>query len=327
VSALPRIAVLDDSQDIAPASADWAQLKGRAEVIVFKHAFANDADAARQLAGFTVIVPMRERTPLPGSLIRQLPALRMVAMTGHRNPSLDIAACTAAGVLVCNTGLDSAAATSELALALILTCARGLPQADAAMRKGGWHEGLAMGFALSGRRLGLVGLGKLGARVAGFGRALGMEVVAWSQNLTAADAAAKGARRVEKAELFATADVVSVHLVLSDRTRGIIGAPDLAAMRDGSVLVNTARGPIIDEAALLAEARTGRLRIGLDVYGQEPLPADHPLRTSRAVTLAPHLGYSTEATFRQMYGESLENIVAFLDGKPVRVLNPEAVKA
>ncbi|KAA2237204.1 D-2-hydroxyacid dehydrogenase family protein [Salinarimonas soli] len=320
-----RIAVLDDTQDVALGSADWSALEDRAEITVFREPFADEDAAARALAPFAVLVPMRERTPFPASLIARLPALRLVALTGARAPSLDVAACTAHGVLVCNTAMDSAAATAELAFALILACARAIPGADAAMRAGGWHGGVPLGTVLAGKRLGVLGLGKLGSRVAGYGRAFGMEVVAWSQNLTAEAASAGGARLVSKEELFAASDVVSIHLVLSERTRGLVGGPELAAMRDGAILVNTSRGPIVDEAALLAELARGRLRAGLDVFDREPLPAGHPLRSMGNVVLTPHLGYATASVFAQVYRESVENIDAFLAGRPIRVVNPDAL--
>lgn len=324
-SALPRVAVLDDSQDVARASADWGRLAGRAELTILKEPFADEAAAAEALRPYAVLVPMRERTPLPGSLIRRLPALRLVALTGARAPSLDVAACTEAGVLVCNTAIDTKASTAELAFALILSSARDLPRADALVRRGGWHEGLPLGTVLAGKRLGLVGLGKLGGQVAAYGRAFGMEVVAWSQNLTDEAAAAKGVRRVDKAELFETSDVISVHLVLSERTHGVVGAAEIAAMRPRAILVNTSRGPLVDEAALVAAVTAGRIRAGLDVYDREPLPPDHPLRRAPNTVLSPHLGYSGEHVFRQLYGESVENILAYLDGAPIRVVNPEAL--
>ncbi len=320
-----RIAVLDDTQDVALASADWSALQAQAEVTVFREPFADEDAAAGALKPFAVIVPMRERTPFPASLIARLPALRIVALTGQRAPSLDIAACTARGVLVCNTGMDSGAATAELAFALVLACARALPRADAAMRAGLWHEGVPLGTVLSGKRLGIMGLGKLGTRVAGFGRAFGMDVVAWSQNLTEEAARERGARRVERDELLSTSDVVSIHLVLSDRTRGLIGREELARLIDGAILVNTSRGPIVDEAALLAELASGRIRAGLDVFDREPLPADHPLRRLPNAVLTPHLGYATAGVFAQVYRESVENILAFLAGAPIRVVNPQAL--
>lgn len=327
MSTRPRIAVIDDSQDLAPASADWTRLDGRADVTFMTTPFADEDDAARQLAPFEVIVPMRERTAFPASLVQRLPKLKLFAMTGLRAGTFDIPALTAAGVLVCNTGIDTTAATSELAFALIMASARTIPLADRVMREGGWHEGVPVGTVLAGRRLGILGLGKLGAKVAGFGRAFGMEVVAWSQNLTDEKAAEHAARRVEKNELFATSDVLSVHLVLSDRTRGIVGRAELAAMKDGAILVNTSRGPLVDEGALVAELSSGRLRAGLDVFDREPLPPDHPLRRLPNVVLTPHLGYGAAHVFRQFYGESVENIEAWLDGKPVRVVNSELLKS
>ena len=326
-TALPRVAVLDDTQDVARASADWDALAGRAEVAFFGEPFADEDDAAARLRPFQILVPMRERTPLPASLLRRLPGLRMIALTGTRAPTLDLTACTERGIVVCNTGIDSAAATAELAFGLILSCARAIPRADAAMRAGGWHAGVPLGFALAGKRLGILGLGRLGSRVASYGRAFGMEVVAWSQNLTAEAAEAQGARRVGKAELFAASDVVSIHLVLSERTRGIVGPAELASMKAGAVLVNTSRGPLVDEAALVEALRPGRIRAGLDVYDREPLPADHPLRGQAAAVLTPHLGYSTRAVFAQLYGESVENILAHLAGSPIRVVNPAALRA
>lgn len=322
-----RVAVLDDSQEVAQGAADWSVLESRAEVTFLREPMLDEDAAARVLAPFHVIIPMRERTPLPGSLIGRLPNLQMVALTGARSPSLDIEACTARGILVCNTGINSGAATAELAFTLLLNCARSIPLADATMRRGGWHVGIPVGEALEGKRLGIVGLGKLGSRVAAFGKAFGMEVVAWSTNLTAEAAAEKGVRRVEKGELFATSDAVSVHVVLSDRSRGMIGEREIGAMKRGAILVNTARGPIIDEAALIAALREGRITAGLDVFDQEPLPADHPLRGLPNTVLTPHLGYSAMPVFRQFYRESIENIVAFIAGRPIRMMNEVALDA
>jgi phosphoglycerate dehydrogenase-like enzyme len=244
------------------AGRDWSVLEPRAEVTFLREPMPGEDEAARVLAPFHVIIPMRERTPLPGSLIRRLPNLRMVALTGARSPSLDIAACTTQGALVCNTGINTGAATAELAFTLLLNCARAIPLADATMRRGGWHAGLPIGDALSGKRLGILGLGKLGSRVAGFGKAFGMEVVAWSQNLTPEAAAEQGVARVEKDELFATSDAISIHLVLSDRSRGLVGEREIGAMKPGAILVNTSRGPIVDEAALVAALREGRITGG-----------------------------------------------------------------
>jgi phosphoglycerate dehydrogenase-like enzyme len=322
-----KVAVLDDSQEVAQGAVDWSVLEPRAEVTFLRDPMLDEDEAARVLAPFHAIIPMRERTPLPGSLIRRLPNLRLVALTGARSPSLDIAACTAHGVLVCNTGINTGAATAELAFTLLLNCARSIPLADATMRRGGWHAGIPIGDALSGKRLGILGLGKLGSRVAGFGKAFGMEVVAWSQNLTAEAAAGQGVTRVEKDELFATSDAISIHLVLSDRSRGLVGERELGMMKRGAILVNTSRGPIVEEAALVNALREGRITAGLDVFDQEPLPEDHPLRTFPNAVLTPHLGYSTMPVFRQFYGESIENILAFLNGNPIRVMNEEALDA
>jgi phosphoglycerate dehydrogenase-like enzyme len=318
------IALTDDTQGVAAAVADWRALDGRANIEVFRRPFASEDEAARELAPFQIIVPMRERTPFPRSLIEALPNLTMIALTGKRAPSLDVTACTDRGIVVCNTEMDSLAATAELAFGLIVSCARSLPAADALLRAGGWHEGLPLGMALQGRRLGIVGLGRLGSRVAGFGRAFGMDVVAWSQNLTAQAASEEGVLRVEKDELFATSDVVSIHLVLSQRTRGLVGGHELSLMRDGATLINTSRGPIVEETALVEALSSGRIRAGLDVFDQEPLPRDHGLRTLPNVVLTPHLGYSTRAVFEQVYRQSVENVVAFLDGEPIRMVNPEA---
>ncbi len=324
---LPKVAILDDSQTVAMASADWSRLADKADVVVFREAFASEDAVAAALKGFPVVVPMRERTPFTASLIAKLPDLRMIALTGARAPTLDIAACTQHGILICNTAGDRVTpATSELAFALILACARRIPEADAAMKNGGWHDGLGMGFSLAGKTLGIVGVGRLGSRVAGYGKAFGMNVIAWSQNLTDEAAAAAGCTRVSKDALFRQSDAVSLHLVLSERSRGIVGTTELSAMKPGAILVNTSRGPLVDGAALVTALQSGRLLAGLDVFDQEPLPADHPLRRAPNVILTPHLGYSTAAAFQQFYGESLENVEAFLAGTPIRMVNPEALK-
>lgn len=322
---LSRIAVIDDTQDLARHSADWSRLDGRAEVTFMSAPFTDEEDAARRLQPFDVIVPMRERTAFPASLVRRLPNLKLLAMTGLRAPTFDIAALTEAGIVVSNTGIDTTAATSELAFGLIMASARAIPLADRVMREGGWHAGVPVGTVLAGKRLGILGLGKLGQKVAGFGRAFDMEVVAWSQNLDEEKAASGGARLVGREELFATSDVLSVHLVLSDRTRGIVGAKELASMKDGAILVNTSRGPLVDEAALIRELAAGRIRAGLDVFDREPLQPDNPLRRLPNVVLTPHLGYGAAHVFRQFYSDSVENILAWLDDAPIRQVNPEVL--
>jgi len=251
----------------------------------------------------------------------------MIALTGSRTWTMDLDACTARGIVVSNTGGQlSTSATAELALGLLLAAARFIPAADASMRAGRFQSDVAAGSVLEGRTLGVIGLGKIGSRMARYGQALGMRVLAWSQNLTTEKAQACGARPVEKATLLTESDAVSLHVVLSERTRGLLGASDLALMKPGAILVNTSRGPLVDEEALLERLRTGKLIAALDVYGQEPLPLDHPLRKLPNTVLTPHLGYCTQDIYAQFYRESIENVLAFLDGKPVRVLNPEALQ-
>jgi phosphoglycerate dehydrogenase-like enzyme len=226
--------------------------------------------------------------------------------------------------MVCGTGGErSGAATAELALGLLLAATRCIPAADASMRAGRFQSGVPAGSVLEGRTLGVVGLGRIGTRMARYGQALAMQVLAWSQNLTQEKAQAAGVRLVDKATLLAESDAISLHLVLSDRTQGIVGATDLARMKPGAILINTSRGPLVDEQAMLERLRAGKLRAGLDVYGEEPLPADHPLRSLPNVVLTPHLGYCTHEVYAQFHRESVENALAFLDGKPTRVLNPE----
>jgi phosphoglycerate dehydrogenase-like enzyme len=324
---MTKVAVLDDWQGVAKTSADWSPLQARAEVVFFPKAFDDENDAARQLADFDIVLSMRERTPLPGSLINRLPKLRMLGMTGARNASLDTAACTARGIVVCNTigGGNSEAATAELALGLLVAAARSIPAGDANIRAGKFQEGVPVGHALAGKTLGVIGLGRLGTHMARYGKALNMKLLAWSQNLTAEKATAAGATMVSKDELLSRSDAVSIHLVLSDRTRGLIGASDIARMKPGAILVNTSRGPIVDEKALLAAVQARRIVAALDVYDREPLPANHPLRTAPNVVMTPHLGYGVQETWQGFYPQSLENALAFLDGRPVRVTNPESL--
>ncbi|MDE2517375.1 MAG: D-2-hydroxyacid dehydrogenase family protein [Rhodospirillales bacterium] len=324
---MARVAVLDDWQDVARQSADWAPLQARAEVVFFADAFADEDDAAARLADFDIVLSMRERTPLPASLINRLPKLRMLGMTSQRNLSLDTAACTARGIPVCNTVTTQAysPATAELALGLLLAVARGIPAADAAMRAGGFQRGVPIGMELAGKTLGLFGLGRLGSSMARYGQTLGMRVIAWSQNLTPEKAAEAGVGYGSKEQVLEQADALSLHLVLSPRSRGIVAAADLARMKPGAILINTSRGPLVDQAALIAALQAGKIRAGLDVYDQEPLPADHPLRRLPNTVLTPHLGYGVAETWAQFYPQSVENALAFLDGKPVRVTNPEVL--
>jgi phosphoglycerate dehydrogenase-like enzyme len=322
-----KVAVLDDWQGVARASADWSPLEARADVTIFQDAFADQDDAAAKLADFDIVLSMRERTPLPGSLINRLPKLRMLGMTGARNASLDTPACTARGIVVCNTqgGGYADSATAELALGLLLAAARGIPRGDANLRGGTFQMGVPVGIGLAGKTMGIMGLGRLGGYMATYCLALRMKVIAWSTNLTEERAYAMGAKLVSKDELMAQSDAISIHLVLSGRSRGLVGAADIAKMKKGAILINTSRGPIIDEAAMLAAVTAGKITAALDVYDKEPLPVDHPLRKAPNTVLTPHMGYGVKETWDGFYPQMIENALAFMDGKPVRVTNPEVL--
>ncbi len=313
-----RIAVLDDYLNAARSLADWRPLEGRAEIKVFTEYLGGEEHVARALSDFEVIVGMRERTPFPASLIRRLPKLKLLVTTGARNRSFDVEAAHAQGITVCGTGPVSNS-TAELAIGMMIALMRDLPGQYDSMRRGGWQT--RAGCGLNGKTLGLLGLGRLGGAVAAAGRIFNMRVISWSQNLTDQRAAECSALRVEKDELFRQADVLSIHLVLSERTRGLVGARELGLMAPTAYLINTSRGPIVDEAALLKVLQEKRIAgAALDVYGVEPLPADHPLRQLDNVLLTPHIGYVTVENFAKMYTAVVEDIVAFLDGKPIRVL-------
>jgi phosphoglycerate dehydrogenase-like enzyme len=325
---MTKIAVLDDWQGVARTSADWAELERQAEVVFHQDPFSSLDKLASVVADCEVLLIMRERTAFPAKVIERLSKLRMIALTGVRSWTIDMAACNARGIAVCNTGSQhSTATTAELALALLMSAARRVPEADRSMRRWNFQSDVPLGFMLEGRTLGVIGLGKIGSRMARYGQALGMRVIAWSQNMTQEKAQAAGARLVDKNTLLCESDAISLHVVLSDRTRGILGAEDLARMKPGAILINTSRGPLVDEAALVAALNEGRIVAGLDVYGEEPLPAAHPLRSARNTVLTPHLGYCTSEIYQQFYRESIENILAFLAGKPIRVINPEALKS
>ena len=316
-----KIAVLDDWQHVARASADWTTLSARAEVQFFDSPFADEDEAARQLAPFEILLVTRERTPFPASLIARLPRLKMFGLTGARAGLIDTADMIARGITVCYTSAGpSGSSTAELALGLMLAAARRIPAGDAAVRAGRFQLGTEAGPVLEGKTIGLIGLGRIGARMAVYCRALGMRVLAWSQNLTDEAAHAAGAVRVAKEELLGAADVVSLHLVLSDRTRGILGAADLARMKQGAILVNTARAQLVDEAALIDAVGSRRIVAALDVFYREPLPQAHPFTRAPNVVLTPHFGYGVIEVYREYYQQCVENALAFLDGKPVRVL-------
>jgi phosphoglycerate dehydrogenase-like enzyme len=325
---MTKIAILDDWQGIAESSTDWSPLMAFADVVFFRQAF-NDEDAAvENLRDFEIILTMRERTQLPGSLINRLPRLRMLGITGSLNASLDVAACTAQGVLVCNTaGSDKTeAATAELALGLLLSAARAIPAADANMRAGRFQEGLPVGIGLAGKTIGIIGLGRLGSNMARYCQALNMNVLAWSENLTVEKARDAGATLVSKDELLSRSDAISIHLVLSPRSRGLIGAAEIARMKPGVILINTSRGPIVEEAALIDAVESRRITAALDVYDREPLSVDSPLRRAFKTILTPHLGYGVRETCTEFYSQSRENALSFLKGTPLRVANPEVLE-
>ncbi len=324
-----KLALLDDYQKVALRSADWDRLRKRGiEITVFNEPFASVDDAAQKLAPFDILGLLRERTAFPRALIEKLPNLKFMVLTGARAASLDDKAATERGIPISTTpGGGSNAPTAELGWALLMSCARDLAKAERLMRSGGWHDGLQQMNVLEGKRLGILGLGKLGSRVAGYAKVFGMDVVAWSQNLTPEKAGAIGVKYVGKDELLSTSDFISIHLALSDRTRGLIGAAELAKMKKTAILVNTSRGLIVDEAALIAALKNGTIaHAGLDVYDKEPLPAGHPLTKLENVTLVPHLGYVVEESYRYFYKGTIEDIEAWLDGKPINVLNPDALK-
>lgn len=314
-----RVAILDDYQNVALTLADWSSLGRDVEVVRFDHNLDRDDAIVSALASFDVLCLMRERMPLSAQVIARLPALRLVVVTGARVPTIDMAAAAEHGITVCHTHAgESATATPELAWGLILSLARSIPEEDARLRQGGWQK--TIGSTLAGKTLGLVGLGKLGARMVPIARAFGMDVIAWSPNLTNDRAAEAGALRVEKMRLFQEADVVSLHLVLGERSRHVVSHTELRAMKRGAMLINTSRGPLVDEGALLEALQERRILAGLDVFDQEPLPINHPLRAAPNTVLTPHLGYVTNGAYAAFFRDTVENIRAWREGKPVRVL-------
>ena len=317
-----RLSILDDYQGVALEMADWAPVRARGiEIAVERFPFADAEDVVRSLAESEIVAAMRERTAFPRSIVERLPKLKLLITTGMRNASFDMAALRDRGVTVCGTGGPGGGNedTAELAWGLILGAARRIAEDHAFMRHGGWQT--RIGHRVAGKTLGLLGLGRLGSAVARVGVAFGMKAIAWSQNLTAEKAAEQGVERVEKEELFRRSDILSVHLVLSDRSRGLVGAREIGLMKPTSILVNTSRGPICDTAAIIEALKGGRLAYaGFDVYDQEPLPLNHPLRTAPNVILTPHIGYVTEENYRSSYPQIVENILGYLDGKPIRVI-------
>ncbi|GAA4673053.1 D-2-hydroxyacid dehydrogenase family protein [Streptomyces youssoufiensis] len=317
-----RCAVLDDYQGVAATSADWAALAGEVDVVTFAEHLGTEDELAAALADFDIVVTLRERVPFPASLIARLPRLRLLVASGMRNSVIDFAAAEAHGVTVCGTE-SSPTPPVELTWALLLGLARGLVPENAALRAGGpWQS--TLGADLAGQRLGLLGLGKIGSRVARIGLAFGMDVVAWSQNLTPERAAEVGvAHAGTREELLRGSDFVSVHLALGDRTRGLLGAAELALMKPTGYLINTSRAAIVDQEALLAALHAGSIAgAAVDVFDEEPLPADHPLRTAPRLLATPHLGYVTRGNYRRYYGQAVEDIRAYLAGAPIRRLEP-----
>jgi phosphoglycerate dehydrogenase-like enzyme len=310
--------VLDDYQDAALASADFAVLDGRADVTVFRDHVSDEDELVRRLADFDVVIAMRERTPFSAGLLDRLPKLRLLITAGMRNASIDVAAAYQRGITVSGTG-GSRAATAELIWALIMAVARRIPAEDAAIRAGRWQT--TIGTELAGSTLGIIGMGNLGRSTARYAQAFDMRLLAWSTNMTSEQAAEAGAELVGKRELFERSDIVTVHLKLSDRSRGLIGADELRWLGPRGFLVNTSRGPIVDEAALVAALYDGTIGgAALDVFDTEPLPLDHPLRTAPNTVLTPHIGFVSEQSYAKIYSDAVEDVLAWLDGAPIREL-------
>ncbi len=306
-----KIAILDDYQNVALKMADWSALSGRAEITVFNDHLADPSALVERLLPFDIVCVMRERTPLPREVLQHLPRLKLVASTGSRNASIDTGAAKELGITVTATGYRSSP-TIELTWALILASLRGVVHENNSIRNGGWQK--SVGQDLSGKILGVVGLGNIGGQVARIGLAFGMKIIAWSQNMTPEIAEAAGAKLVSKDELFRQADVVTIHLILSGRTKGLVGAAELGLMKPTSRLINTSRGPIVDEPSLIKALRSHAIAgAAIDVFEEEPLPAQHPFRSMDNVLATPHIGYVSESLYRTFYGDSLANITAWLD--------------
>jgi phosphoglycerate dehydrogenase-like enzyme len=318
---MTRIAVLDDWQNIARRSADWTPLADRAEIVFFHEPLGSPENVVSSLADFDVILAMRERTAFPPEVIARLPKLKFFNMTGRRARGLE--EMLERGITVSITGGgEDGNETAEHTLALMLSAVRRVPEGDASIKNGGFQQGVEPGFLLSGKTLGILGLGLIGGRVAVYARALGMNVIAWSRSMTPQKAVDAGVEPVSRDELFSRSDVVSLHLVLSDETRGIVDASALGRMRKGAVLVNTSRAGLIDEPALLASLEAHAIQVALDVFEEEPLPTDHPLRRVPNTVLTPHVGYGTQEAYQLFYRYSIENTLAFLDGAPIRRYKP-----
>jgi phosphoglycerate dehydrogenase-like enzyme len=314
-----RAAILDDYQNVAMEMADWSAIEKDVAIKVFNKPFANQDEVIKALQGFTIVVGMRERTAFPRKVVESLPDLKLLITTGARNNSFDVKACAERGVTVCGTG-SFGSPTTGIAFGLILELTRRIGFENARLKAGApWQT--TIGRDLEGLTLGVLGLGKLGQRSAAVGKAFGMKTIAWSQNLTEEKAKASGAEYVSKEDLFRNSDIVTIHVVLSDRSRGLVGERELALMKKTAYLINTSRGPIVDETALIAATRNNAIAgAGLDVFDVEPLPLDHPFRKMDNVVITPHLGYVSEQNYRKYFPDVVEDIRAWLDGKPVRVI-------
>ncbi len=310
-NSLVKVAILDDYQNVALTLADWSPLNGRASIHVFNDHIAEPDALIERLKPFDIVCVMRERTPLPRAILEKLPDLKVIASTGLANAAIDEDAAAALGIAVLHTGYSSTP-TIEFTWALILSMARNIPGENQSLRNGGWQR--SVGEELAGKTLGLLGLGRVGSAVGTIGRAFGMNVVAWSQNLTPAAAAEHGVQYVTKDELFSRSDFLSIHVRLSERTHHLVGAAELAKMKPTSRLINTSRGPIVDDTALLDALRTDRIAgAALDVYDVEPLETPHPLRELPNVLATPHIGYVSKELYRTFYGDTVKNIVRWLD--------------
>jgi phosphoglycerate dehydrogenase-like enzyme len=314
-----QVAVLDDYQEVARELAPWERLEPEAAITFFHDHLLVDGVVRDLLAGYEVVVAMRERTPFTAKRLASLGDLKLLVTTGMGNASIDMEAARAQGITVCGTG-SLPTPTAELTWGLIIALQRNLLAEDARIREGGWQR--TIGPELAGHTLGILGLGNLGRRMARIAQAFEMRVIAWSENLTAEAAGEAGAQAVGRDELFEQADVLTIHTRLSDRTRGLVGARELGLMKPTAILVNTSRGPIVEEEALIAALHEGAIAgAALDVYAKEPLPRDHPLRAAPRTLLTPHLGYVTTGTYEVMYRDAVEDIAAWMRGEPVRVLN------
>jgi len=314
-----RCAILDDYQDVVLKVTDWSKVAGDLDIKVFNAHLGGADNVVKALQGFDIVCAMRERTPFPRAVIEKLPDLKLLITTGLRNASIDVAAAKERGVVVCGTP-SVGNPTSGIAIGLMLELTRRIGYENARMKAGvPWQT--TIGMDLDGLTLGVLGLGKLGTRTANIAKAFGMKVIAWSQNLTPEKCKEAGVDYVSKEDLFRQADFITIHVVLSQRSRGLVGAKEIALMKPTAYLINTSRGPIIDEAAMLAALRDKKIGgAGLDVFDIEPLPLDHPLRKMDNVVITPHLGYVATQNYRAYFGGVVDDIRAFIDGKPVRVM-------